>query len=167
MYFVLKAYAIEHFVLKANPDKFIIRNLDIIIIRGNIEALKYSKCLSKIFPGYNYFSLNAPSRRSRSLMFFKIVVLKYFAIFTGKHLRWSLFSIMLSVFRPETLLKRDTNTDVFCEYCKHFKNNLRWLLLSFLDHFRWFAAFWIPHVSKNVTQLVKWLYVPFQAIVRL
>ena len=81
--------------IETNPDIFIIRNPDIFIIRGIFETLKYSKCLSKIFPGYNYFLLNAPSRRSRSQMFFKIGVLKYFAIFTGKHLRWSPFSIML------------------------------------------------------------------------
>ena len=37
---------------------------------------------------------------------------------------------------PETLLK-ETSTQVFSrEYCKHLKNNLRWLLLFFLDHFR-------------------------------
>ena len=70
--------------IETNPDIFIIRNPDIFIIRGIFETLKYSKCLSKIFPGYNYFLWNAPYRRSRSQMFFKICVLKYFAIFTGK-----------------------------------------------------------------------------------
>ena len=41
-------------------------------------------------------------------------------------------------------------TQVFsCEYCKNFNNNLRWLLLSYLDHFRCFAGFWIPlHIYK-------------------
>ena len=38
-------------------------------------------------------------------MFFKIGGLKRFAIFTGKHLYWSLFLI-----RPATLLKIDPNT---------------------------------------------------------
>ena len=37
-------------------------------------------------------------------MFFKIVVLKNFAIFTGKHLCWS---------RPATLSKRNSYTGVF------------------------------------------------------
>ena len=37
------------------------------------------------------FLLNDYFRGSRSQMFLKIVVLKYFAIFTGKHLCWSLF----------------------------------------------------------------------------
>ena len=40
-----------------------------------------------------YFFLVSINRSSRSQMFFKIGVLKNFAIFTGKHLRWSLFLI--------------------------------------------------------------------------
>ena len=43
-------------------------------------------------------------------MFFLIGALKNFAIFTGKHLCWSLFLIKL---RPAILLKRDFNTGVF------------------------------------------------------
>ena len=38
-------------------------------------------------------------RSSRSQMFFKIGVLKKFAMFTGKHLCWSLFLIKLQAFR--------------------------------------------------------------------
>ena len=38
-------------------------------------------------------------RSSRSQMFFKIGVLKNFAMFTGKHLCWSLFLIKLQAFR--------------------------------------------------------------------
>ena len=50
-------------------------------------------------------------RSSRSQMFLKIVVLENFAIFTGKHLCWSLFLIKL------------TPTQLFsCEYWKIFKN---------------------------------------------
>ena len=45
-------------------------------------------------------------RRSRSQMFFKIVFLKDFIIFTGKHLCWSLSLIKL-------LAWRDSNTGVF------------------------------------------------------
>ena len=40
-------------------------------------------------------------------------VLKSFAIFTGKHLCWSLFLIKLHAFRPATLLKRDSYIGVF------------------------------------------------------
>ena len=40
-------------------------------------------------------------------------VLKNLANFTGKHLRWSFFLIKLQQIRPATLLKLDSNTDVF------------------------------------------------------
>ena len=43
-------------------------------------------------------------------MFFKIGVLKKFAIFTGKHLCYRFFLIKFQAFRPATLLKRDSNT---------------------------------------------------------
>ena len=43
----------------------------------------------------------------------KKAILKNFAIFKGKHLRWSLLLVNLQAFRPETLLKRDSDTDVF------------------------------------------------------
>ena len=46
-------------------------------------------------------------------MFHKKSVLKNFAIFTGKGLRWSLFIIKLQTFWPATLLKGDSNTGVF------------------------------------------------------
>ena len=39
--------------------------------------------------------------------------LKNFAIFTGKHLCWSLFLINLEACRPGTLIKQGSNTDVF------------------------------------------------------
>ena len=39
----------------------------------------------------------------------KRVILKNFVIFTEKHLWWSLFSITLQCFNPETLLIRDSN----------------------------------------------------------
>ena len=42
-------------------------------------------------------------RSSRSKMFFIIAVLKNFAIFTGKHLCWSLFLIKFQAKRPEGL----------------------------------------------------------------
>ena len=52
----------------------------------------------------------------------KKAVLKNVAIFTGKHLCWSLFLIKLRAFRPATILKRDSNTGVSFEYCEVFKN---------------------------------------------
>ena len=63
-----------------------------------------------------------PSRTSRSQMFFKVDVLKSYAIFTRKHLRWSLFFKKFQSFRPATL--KETPAKVFsCEYCKIFKNS--------------------------------------------
>ena len=53
-------------------------------------------------------------KSSHSQMIFTIGVLKHFAIFTRKHLCWSYFLIKS--------LKRDSNIDVFLEYCKIFKN---------------------------------------------
>ena len=47
-------------------------------------------------------------RSSRSQMLLKIVVLKKFAIFTGKRLCWSLSLIKLLGFRPASLFKRDS-----------------------------------------------------------
>ena len=45
-----------------------------------------------------------------------------FAIFAGKHLRWSLFFKKFQSFRPATL--KETPAKVFsCEYCKIFKNS--------------------------------------------
>ena len=59
---------------------------------------------------------------SRLQMFFKVGVLKSYAIFTGKHLRWSHFWIKFQSFRPATLKVTPTMV-LFCEYCKIFKNS--------------------------------------------
>ena len=56
------------------------------------------------------WDLSMRRKSSHSQLFFKIGVLKHFAIFTGKHLSWNL------------LLISKTPTQVFsCEYCKIFK----------------------------------------------
>ena len=47
------------------------------------------------------------ARNSRSQLFFKIGILKNFAILTGKHLCWSLS------LRPVTLLKKNSNAGLF------------------------------------------------------
>ena len=47
------------------------------------------------------------------MCFVKKGVLKGFAHFTGKHLRWSLFLIKRQDFWLATLLKRDSNTGFF------------------------------------------------------
>ena len=49
------------------------------------------------------------NRSSRSQLFFKIVILQNFAIFTAKHLCWSLLLIKWQGWGPASLLKRDSN----------------------------------------------------------
>ena len=56
-------------------------------------------------------------------------VIKNLANFTGKHLCWSLFFTKLQVFRPGTLLRRD----------------------SYTGFFLWnFKKFWRTRISKNI-----------------
>ena len=47
-------------------------------------------------------------------------VLKNFAIFTGKHLCWSLFLTKLQAFRLATLLKRESKAGVFLKMLRNF-----------------------------------------------
>ena len=70
-------------------------------------------------------------RSSHSQMFFKIIVLKNFAIFAEKLLCWSFFLIKFHVWRPTTLLKRDSTTQMFSfEYYEIFKNFQQQLFLK-------------------------------------
>ena len=71
---------------------------------------------------------NLLCRSSRSQIFFKIGVLKNFAIFTAKHLFWSLFLMKLPAWSAAVLWKRDSNTSVFL-WAASFLEHLRWLLL--------------------------------------
>ena len=57
-------------------------------------------------------------------MFFKIGVLKNFAIFTGKDLYWSLFLKKLQAFRFTTLLKRGYLTGAFLWIFWNFSEQL-------------------------------------------
>ena len=50
----------------------------------------------------------------------KPVFLKIWKYFSGKHLCRSLFLIKLQVWRPATLSKRDSNTDVFLWILRNF-----------------------------------------------
>ena len=66
-----------------------------------------------------------PSLQKQSpLLFYKKVVLKYFAIITEKHLFWGLFLIKLQAFSPATLLKRNSNTAAFLSVFQNFKEHL-------------------------------------------
>ena len=63
-------------------------------------------------------------KSNRLQIFFKIAVLKNFANFTGKKLRWSLFLIKLQAFRSATLLKRNSNIGVFLKNLQNFWEHL-------------------------------------------
>ena len=80
--------------------------------------LFWTKC--KIIP----IQANQTDRSSHLQMFFKIGILKNFAIFPGKHLCWSLFLIKLQAWRPAPSLKRDSNRIAFL-----------WILQNFQGHF--------------------------------
>ena len=102
-----------------------------------------AKCFSFLLRLFLYRKSMVSTNTNRSScwqMFFKIVV-KNFTIFTGKDLRWSLF---LRAFRPAALLKTDSNTDVFCEYCEVFKNNFfyRTLLVAASEQTKNHNTFW-------------------------
>ena len=80
-------------------------------------------------------------RSSRS-MFFRIGVLKNFAMFTGKNLCWSLFLIKLQAWKPAILFKRDSkigiflwNLEKFFLRTPFFTEHIRWLLLKISHEF--------------------------------
>ena len=63
-------------------------------------------------------------------MYFRIVALKDFAMFTEKHLCWSLFLINVQAWRSVTLLRRDSRK--FAKFLRTsiFTERIRWLLLE-------------------------------------
>ena len=63
-------------------------------------------------------------QKQSPVLFYKKVVLKYFAIITEKHLFWGLFLIKLQAFSPATLLKRNSNTAAFLSVFQNFKEHL-------------------------------------------
>ena len=95
---------------------------------------------------------------SCSQMFFKGGVLNSYAIFTGKHLRWSPFLIKFQSFRPATL--KVTPMKVFYgDYWKNFKKtffieHLCWLLLLLVKedlYFKiWHAYFYLKMLACKV-----------------
>ena len=89
---------------------------------------------------HKYWQKITKMRRSRSQMFFKIVVLKNFANFTGKHLCWSLFLIMLQ----DKACKEETQTQVFsCIFAKYFRTPF------FTEHLWWLLLKNIPPTEKH------------------
>ena len=89
-------------------------------------------------------------------MFFKIGILKNFAIITGKHLCWSFFLIKLQTWRSE-----DSNTGVFMWIflrIAFFIKYLRWLLLKKVKtniKSTWFIFLrdWLYYVDKSIMTL--------------
>ena len=86
--------------------------LEVLIFDTHLRLSLFLSCsyfsIFPAFPGFHvYFNSWEHQRRknrsSRSQMFFKTGVLKYLAIFTRKHLSWSLFLI----------LQKDSNTGAF------------------------------------------------------
>ena len=63
-------------------------------------------------------------------MFFNLGLLKYFTIFTGKHLYWSRF------FNKVAGIEKKTPTQVFFyKYCKIFKNSFLIVVASAFNQF--------------------------------
>ena len=95
------------------------------------------------------------SRRSHRRCSTKKVVLKNFAVFTRKHLYWSLFLIKLRAFRPATLLKWTPTQTFSCEYCKILKSNYfekqLWTAASVSQRFSWV----IPEVESFSAALLQ------------
>ena len=95
-----------------------------------------SLCFELIFSIDPWILLSHDFRSSRSRKFFKMGVLKNFAILTGKGLCWNLFLIKL----PTRRRLQENSTQMFsCKYCKVFKSSF------FIEHLRllllWFEIF--------------------------
>ena len=77
----------------------------------------FSKILSRFYR--KPFSGAAEEAATRVVLEKKAVI-KNFALFTGKHLRWSLFLFKLQAFRTATLLKGDSNKGLFLWILQNF-----------------------------------------------
>ena len=75
------------------------------------------------------------------MSFCKIAVLKHFEIFTREHRCRGLFFNKAASFRPTPLFKRVSNTFVFSEFCKIFRNNFFMELLTRTAIVERFCAF--------------------------
>ena len=78
-----------------------------------------------------------PFRSSGSQMFFKIVVVKNFTKFTGKHLSWNLFKIKFQACNFIRKIFQDRCFPVrFAKFLRtpFFTEHLQWLLLSFMQN---------------------------------
>ena len=67
-----------------------------------------------------------------------------FALFAGKHLCWSLYLLNLQASSPVTLLRRDSDTAVSCEYCEIFRKNF------FTEHTSGGCFFWNSRWDRDL-----------------
>ena len=88
-------------------------------------------------------------RSSHRRCFIKKAVLKNFAIFSWKHLCWSLILIKLQGFSSATLSKRDSNTGVFLWLLRNFKEHL------FEEHLRTAASVYSNDLFKYKNCVIK------------
>ena len=83
-------------------------------------------------------ALTHPRKSSRSHVFFKIVILKNFAILTGKHLCWSIF-----LFKLQACIKKRLQHSYFpVNITKFFREAL------FIEHLRWLLLL-MPKIEKK------------------
>ena len=97
--------------------------LEINVCWQDLQEIIIYKTINKNFTAINkgYFKSDYnPFQKQPPEVFYKKAVLKSSAIFSGKHLCWSLFLIKLKVFRSATLLKRDSNTGNFLWILQNF-----------------------------------------------
>ena len=122
--------------------------LDLVSLLSNVVAFLHTWwcCWSRIVTLFLkkdlLLSQITRNRSSCSQTFVKVGVLKNVANFTGKHLCWNIFLIKLQALSPATLLKRHSNTDVFCKICDTFKNTSS-LVVPFVENeVRRYCAAW-------------------------
>ena len=109
--------------------------------------------------------IHVGKRLSRSSqIFFMTGLLKNFAIFTGKHLYWSLFLIKLEDWRLVFLLKETPTQVFFYEYCKIFKDSFfmehLFIILSRNSMWWWILDVWRLYFTTvklgHVAEITSW-----------
>ena len=139
----------------------------------NTSPIIVSEYVSVFFYYYIFHFESIKFKSSRSQMSFKIDFFKNFSMFTGKHLRWSVFVIQLKICKPENLLKRDSNTNVFLLILLNLQEQL-----FFIEHLRWLVfkvIFETVRTSPSRTKkalskllwLLYWQFGPFSQLGRL
>ena len=113
-------------------DKFIYEKMFFPNLWNSHFPIFVMRKLQNIYKNTCTFMFLCWNQKQPSEVFYKKAVLKNFAIFTGKHLCWSLFLIKLQAFRPDS--KRDPSTCISCESCEMLKN------ISFEEHLQTVAS---------------------------